>query len=127
MRTNDADTMNSPFAIRDDFHKTLGPTLGLGTIVLGEGPAQDTDLSTQSIFRFRFRQADIGEFGVRISYPWNSPVGRLRRQLEKRIANNDACVIPGNMGKLQRPCDIANGKDPLVRGPQPRIYLDTSR
>ena len=117
MRTNDADTMNSPFAIRDDFHKTLGPTLGLRTIVLGERPAQDTDIHPVDLSLPSGRHWQVrGPQQLLL----NSSVSAS--QLEKRIANDDACVIPGNMGNRST-SDIANGEDPLVRGPQPRIDL----
>ena len=98
MRTNDADTIR-PLRSAVPSQNPRSDA-GLRAIVLGERPAQDritsaVDLSSATLGRHR-------EFGIR-SYPWNRPVSRLRRKLEKRIANDDACVIPGNMGKLQRP------------------------
>ncbi len=48
----------------------------------------------------------------------------LRRQAHQGLSDNQPGMVTRDMGELHTSCHITNGIDPLVAGPQTRIYLD---
>ncbi len=60
----------------------------------------------------------MGEFGVGIGDPGDVRVVHLCREAEERVADDEACVIVGDVGELQAADDIADRKDALVCGAQ---------
>ncbi len=114
-------------ALADDrLDEAFGRALGLGAVVLLERPLHRFRACVLEL-GLRLGPAHVRKFGLRVGDPGHGPVIHLGRQIEERIADDDAGVIAGHVRELEAASNVADGKDALVGRAQPVIDLDAGR
>src|SRR5208282_4675477 len=109
----DRGAKDAAIATGDDLDQALSLALGLSPVVLGKTPTQHARGPLDGARR-GFGQSDLGEFGIGIGDPGQCPVIDLGRDAEQRVADHDAGMIEGDVGKLRPAGDVADGKGPAV-------------
>ena len=119
-------TMVAPMirAFADDrLDEAFGRALGLRAVVLRERPC---DGRGSGVLRacLRLGQADVRQLGIGVGDPRHRAIVDLGRQIEQRVADDDACVIAGHVRELVAADDVADREHALVGRAQAVVDLD---
>ena len=106
----------------DDFDHAFGSAIGnRAFIATKRGFKTNHPIPTKARLGIIKPKPDMRQLRIAIGNPWHRAIIQLGRYFEQDIANDNASMMPRNVGELLSPDNITNGIDMPVACSQPPV------
>jgi len=116
----------APAGAGDDLYEPLGRALGLGAVIVVEGPAQDAHGVAVLLACLGLARAHVGELGIGVGRPRHQPAIEPSRGAEERATDEKRGLVAGHVGEGIEPVTVADRPDAPVGGAQAIVDLNAA-